>query len=135
MYSIGEIAKLSGVTAFTLRYYEKVGVLPAPHRQDGIRSYKEEDLQFIRFIHSLKQTGMSLEDIAAFTEDGCLLSQPAREGEELSGILHKRIQLLNGHVARLDEQMLQLKKVKELAQRKTAFYSAVLEGKNDSDRS
>ncbi|WP_231884623.1 MerR family DNA-binding transcriptional regulator [Paenibacillus elgii] len=33
MYSISDIARLSGITAFTLRYYEKIGVLPKPRRQ------------------------------------------------------------------------------------------------------
>ena len=74
MYSIGEMSKLTGITAFTLRYYEKIGVLPGPSRQNGIRRYDEQDLQFIRFIHGLKETGMGLEDIAAIAEDGCLLN-------------------------------------------------------------
>jgi MerR family transcriptional regulator, repressor of the yfmOP operon len=135
MYSIGEIAKLTGITAFTLRYYEKVGVLPEPRRQDGIRRYDAEDLQFIRFIHSLKQTGMSLEDIAAFTEDGCLLSPAKRDLVELHAAIRKRMDLLNRHMVRLDEQIRQLNTVKSLAQQKTAYYSAVLVGKTDSDRS
>jgi DNA-binding transcriptional MerR regulator len=132
MYSIGETSKLTGITAFTLRYYEKVGVLPEPRRQNGIRRYDEEDLRFIRFIHGLKQTGMSLEDIAAFTVDGCLLSQPKRDTKELSGTLEKRIGLLNRHMERLDEQIRQLETVKALAQTKNVYYSALLEGNDDA---
>ncbi|PUA39297.1 hypothetical protein C8Z91_10140 [Paenibacillus elgii] len=70
MYSISDIARLSGITAFTLRYYEKIGVLPRPRRQGGkeagIRQYDDSDLRLIRFIHGLKQTGMKLEVIMVF---------------------------------------------------------------------
>ncbi|WP_234490053.1 MULTISPECIES: MerR family transcriptional regulator [Paenibacillus] len=80
MYAISELAKLTGITAFTLRYYEKIGVLPKPRRHNGegagIRTYSEADLQMIRFIHGLKLSGMKLEDIAGFTGDGCLLTNP-----------------------------------------------------------
>lgn len=65
MYTISEIARLTGISAYTLRYYEKIGVLPDPTRQEGrkngIRRYSDQDLRFIRFIHGLKQTGMKLE--------------------------------------------------------------------------
>jgi DNA-binding transcriptional MerR regulator len=128
MYSIGEAARLTGITAFTLRYYEKVGVLPDPRRQAGIRRYDEQDLQYIRFIHGLKQTGMSLEDIAAFTEDGCLLSP--RKDIDLNGTLHKRIHKLNQHIEQLEQQIRQLETVKEIALEKSTFYSEMLNDQN-----
>ncbi|GFZ92715.1 hypothetical protein GCM10008018_43980 [Paenibacillus marchantiophytorum] len=45
MYSISDISKLIGITAYTLRYYEKIGLLPNPKRLDGkqygIRRYDD----------------------------------------------------------------------------------------------
>ncbi|PLS15689.1 hypothetical protein CVD28_21245 [Bacillus sp. M6-12] len=88
MYSIGDVSKLTGITAYTLRYYEKVGLLPNPSRQDGkengIRQYTEADLTFIRFINGLKRTGMKLEDIGKFMEEAVLL-------HEKSGIRKSKI--------------------------------------------
>lgn len=108
MYSIGDIARLSGLTPFTLRFYEKIGVLPKPRRQqgkkDGIRQYDDSDLQYIRFIHGLKQTGMKLEDIVAFTNDGCLL-HALEDHPHLDETLHKRIEILDRHLGDLDERM------------------------------
>ncbi|BBH22870.1 putative HTH-type transcriptional regulator YyaN [Paenibacillus baekrokdamisoli] len=130
MYSIGEMSKLTGITAFTLRYYEKVGVLPQPSRQNGVRRYDDQDLQFIRFIHGLKETGMGLEDIAAFTEDGCLLHQSKVDEDEHEGIrevLQKRLLILNQHIVKLEQHMRQLEKVKAVAQEKTAYYSLRLQ--------
>ncbi|MCM3268438.1 MerR family transcriptional regulator [Paenibacillus elgii] len=96
MYSISDIARLSGITAFTLRYYEKIGVLPRPRRQGGkeagIRQYDDSDLRLIRFIHGLKQTGIKLEDIMVFVKDGCLLAEQGETDFDVDGTLQKRIE-------------------------------------------
>jgi len=125
MYSIGEIAKLTGITAFTLRYYEKAGVLPKPRRQDGQRSYDEQDLQYIRFINGLKETGMSLENIAAFTEDGCILTRNDSDMDNRE-ILYKRINMLDEHIGLLDEKIKRLEVVNAVALEKRALYSVML---------
>lgn len=124
MYSIGEISKLTGITAFTLRYYEKIGVLPKPDRQEGIRRYDDQDLRYIRFIHGLKQTGMSLEDIAAFTNEGCLLDLTDQD-VDIGGTIQKRIHMLDQHIDYLDQQIRQLEAVKAIAQEKSEFYSTM----------
>ncbi|MCR8634333.1 MerR family transcriptional regulator [Paenibacillus radicis (ex Xue et al. 2023)] len=125
MYSIGEISKLTGITAFTLRYYEKIGILPKPGRQDGMRRYDDQELQFIRFIHGLKQTGMSLESIAAFTKDGCILTLNDQD-VDISGSLQDRISMLARHIDQLEQQIKHLETVKEIAQEKSRFYSNML---------
>ena len=130
MYSISEVSRLTGITAFTIRYYEKIGVLPNPQRQsgkkNGIRQYDDQDLRFIRFIHGLKQTGMKLEDIAAFAEDGCLLTQNDQE-IDINDTLRKRIEILEQHIEQLQRQISHLDAVKEIAQNKKTFYSALLQ--------
>lgn len=130
MYSIGEISKLTGISAYTLRYYEKMGLLPNPYRldgkQNGIRQYNDQDLRFIQFVYGLKQTGMKLKDITLFAEDGCLLTQNDQQIEDIQGILHKRIELLNKHVNLLEQQLEQLENVMTLANEKRSFYLAML---------
>lgn len=130
MYSIGEVAKLTGITAFTLRYYEKIGVLPGPPRlagkENGVRRYSDEDLRFIRFVHGLKQTGMRLEDIAEFAADGCLLTQD-NQAIDVNDTLHKRIDILERHIQQLQRQISHLDAVKAIAQDKKNFYSALLD--------
>ncbi len=125
MYSIGEISKLTGISAYTLRYYEKIGLLPNPYRLDGkqkgIRQYDDQDLRFIRFIYSLKQTGMKLNDITLFAEDGCLSIQNDQEIDDIQDILYKRIEILDKHVNLLEQQMKQLENVKTLAHEKRTF--------------
>lgn len=107
MYSIGEAARLTGISAYTLRYYEQIGLLHSPQRlggkPDGARQYDEQDVRFIQFIYGLKQTGMKLEDT-----------------------LHKRIGMLDRHLARLDAQIKQLESVRKIAEEKRSMYDAML---------
>jgi len=61
---IGEVAKQTGVSIETLRYYEKQGLVDSPSRTDaGYRLYGERAVQQIEFIISAKNLGFSLKDI------------------------------------------------------------------------
>lgn len=57
-YTISEVAKKMGISAHTLRYYEKEGLLPFIERNEsGIRRYKASDFEHLALIHCLKETG------------------------------------------------------------------------------
>lgn len=61
---IGELARASGITARTVRYYEGIGLLPRPPREpSGYRRYGSDDLSRLPFIVGAKALGLSLEDI------------------------------------------------------------------------
>ena len=58
MYSIQDVSKKTGLTAHTLRYYEKEGLIPSVERsQGGFRQYTDEDLEALGLICCLKNTG------------------------------------------------------------------------------
>ncbi len=62
-YSRGQLAKLSGVKAETIRYYESIGLLPAPERgSNNYRLYGQEHLSRLRFIRHTRELGF---DVAA----------------------------------------------------------------------
>ena len=67
--SIGALAKASGLSAHTLRYYERVGILqPADRTPAGHRLYRAEDFAWLEFVLRLKATGMPLADIRRYAE-------------------------------------------------------------------
>jgi len=67
LYSIGTVAKKTGLSSYTLRYYEKAGLTPFVKRDDhGRRIFNDDDLDLLALIRCLKQTGMTLEDIRQF---------------------------------------------------------------------
>ncbi len=61
---IGELAKRSAVTVQTVRFYERLRLLPEPQRKDsGYRVYSESDLKRLRFVRQAKSLGFSLDEI------------------------------------------------------------------------
>lgn len=63
--SIGAVAKQSGFSIDTIRFYEREGLLPEPERRpSGYRVYQEDVLVYLRFIERAKELGFSLEEIA-----------------------------------------------------------------------
>lgn len=66
---IREMAKRTGLSEDTLRYYERIGILPAvPRNASGIRNYAEYHVQYMALVSSLKSSGMTLEDIQQYME-------------------------------------------------------------------
>jgi MerR family mercuric resistance operon transcriptional regulator len=63
-FSIGELSKQSGVNIETIRYYEKIGVMPAPSRSaGGYRIYGADHLKRLSFVRRSRQLGFSLDEI------------------------------------------------------------------------
>lgn len=66
--TIGEIAKKTDLPESTLRYYEKKGLIKVARDSGGRRDYEESDIEWIKFIRRLKETGMLLKDIKLYAE-------------------------------------------------------------------
>lgn len=61
------LAEAAGCHVETIRYYEKIGLLPRPERTaSGYRAYRKEDAQRLRFIVRSRALGFSLEDVRSF---------------------------------------------------------------------
>ena len=71
---IGELARRSGLSAHTIRYYERIGLLPPPDKNaSGHRDYDVSILTWIDFLGRLKATGMPVREMlryAALREQG-----------------------------------------------------------------
>lgn len=66
--TIGEISKKTNLTESTLRYYEKKKLIQVSRDAKGRREYMENDIEWIKFICRLKETGMLLKDIQHYSE-------------------------------------------------------------------
>lgn len=95
--SIAEVAELTGVTAHTLRYYERIGLVDVPRDGAGRRVYSQHEVGRIVFVTRLRLTAMPIREIQAYF---ALVAQG--QGTEA-----QRLELLQRHrrevVARLDE--------------------------------
>jgi DNA-binding transcriptional MerR regulator len=121
--TIQEVAEQTGISTYTIRFYEKAGVLPPIKRMpNGIRHFTEADVVFLRFLMQLKQTGMSLEDIMEFTEDGCMRERLHRGDNIPAFVVDKRLAILRRHQQRLYEQRRNLDELLEAVEQKLDFY-------------
>jgi DNA-binding transcriptional MerR regulator len=98
--SIGELAKRTGVSTRTIRYYEELGILPTPERTTGgTRRYPKEYVFYVEGARSLKELGFGLDEIAElgkFALTGTWDSERGREilVKKLAELEH-RIRVLN----------------------------------------
>jgi DNA-binding transcriptional MerR regulator len=96
LYTIEETAHLSGVSAHTLRYYERIGLLePVGRAASGHRRYNDSDLGSVRFLTLLRQTGMGIRDMQRFVA-------LTRAGE---GTVPDRVAVLEAHRDALAQQI------------------------------
>lgn len=95
-YSIGQVAQKTGLTAHTLRYYEKEGLLPFVKKSgSGLRVFSDNDLGWLAMIECLKETGMSLKGIKQYIDW-------FREGDET---LPQRLEMFREQKNRVEEQI------------------------------
>lgn len=67
LYTAGEAAKILGIPASTLRYYDKEGLLPELERSSGgMRMFRDSDFASLRLIQCLKKAGLPLKEIRDF---------------------------------------------------------------------
>ncbi|NOU78275.1 MerR family transcriptional regulator [Paenibacillus sp. LMG 31459] len=112
-WKVGELAKLTGLTVRTLRFYDQTGLFSPSGRTDsGHRLYNEADLSQLQQIVSLKELGLSLEEIKSILG-----------GEQISAL-----EIVNLQTGRVKEQIRQqqilleqLQHVSKLMQGKTAL--------------
>lgn len=99
-FTISELARRSGVPATTLRYYERIGVIPPASRSDsGYRLYDERTLARLAFVQRAKALGVTLDDLADLVRlwDG---AECAPVQERLRSMVHEQ---RGATRARLDE--------------------------------
>jgi len=108
---IGQLAKLSGTTTKTIRYYELLGLLHEPERTDsGYRLYEEQDVERLTFIRKAKSLGFSLTDIG---ETLTLYDSQQAPCIHVLALLDRKIQEIEQLVIELQElrqELLRLRK-------------------------
>jgi DNA-binding transcriptional MerR regulator len=99
--TIGELAKRTGVATSALRYYEQLGLIPAPVRVSGQRRYPESAVGLVGMALLLRDVGFSLRESKAF-----LGSRPSAVDSWRS--------LAQGKLADLDEQIAKAQTAKDV---------------------
>lgn len=99
-YRIGEISERLGVSIDTLRYYEKIGLLPTVARSaSGIRKYDDEDLARLRFIRRAQTMNFSLSEIAGLLK---LRENPRQARDEVRELTRHKLAEIEARLNELD---------------------------------
>lgn len=118
--NISEAAKQTGLTAVTLRYYEREGLIPPVTRKNGgVRNYSQEDITWIHYVKHMRQAGLSVEALADYvhlikegegTEEARMniLLEERAQLEAKYEELGKTLQRLGGKIANYEERELSL---------------------------
>ncbi|MCF6471580.1 MerR family transcriptional regulator [Nonomuraea sp. MG754425] len=97
--TIQEAARRSGLSAHTLRYYERIGLIHSVGRNSsGHRDYAEEDLRWLEFLTRLRTTGMPIAEM-------CRYAELRRRGPHTAD---ERRELLESHRERVSSRIAQL---------------------------
>ena len=120
-YTIGQVAKLTGLSISTIRYYDKEGLLNGINRKSGIRSFNDKDLNTIRVIECLKNSGMLIKEIRDFM----------KLCEEGDSSLNERYNFFLDQEKKVQDQIKSLNQTLKLIKFKLFYYRGLNEWKNE----
>src|SRR5262245_53950864 len=115
--TIQRAAAETGLSADTLRYYERIGILPGIGRSEsGHRRFTDADMGWIKLVQCLRATGMPLEDLHRYAE---LVQEGDHTAEE-------RLRLLEDHRCRIETELSELMVALDLVDKKIAGYAQLV---------
>lgn len=107
---IGELGQATGVDVETIRYYEKVGVLPKPARTGGnYRRYNDQHADRLKFVRHCRSLDMTLEEIRVLLQ---FRDAPESNCGEVNHLLDEHIGHVNERIAALTELAKELHKLR-----------------------
>jgi DNA-binding transcriptional MerR regulator len=122
--TVKDLARQAGVSPHTVRYYDRVGLLPTPPRSpSGYRLYTPEGVERLRFIRGAKHLGLRLQDIAQLLEVMDRGQCPCGHTEAL----------LRGRLAEIDEEIAGLARLRDELARLLETHPATTRPGTDPD--
>jgi Cu(I)-responsive transcriptional regulator len=107
--SIGTLARRTGTKVETIRYYERIGLLPAPARTEGnFRLYAARDLERLSFIRRGRDLGFSLDEVRALLRLADDRAQPCAEVDRIARLHLTEVERKLADLAALRAELKQL---------------------------
>jgi DNA-binding transcriptional MerR regulator len=118
--TIQEVAEATGLSAHTLRYYERIGLIhPIDREQNTHRRYTSDDVGWIDFLTKLRATGMSIKDMQKYAD-------LQRQGDET---LPQRVEMLKSLRDKVEAHMDELNENLKLIYYKIDIYEKIVREK------
>jgi MerR family redox-sensitive transcriptional activator SoxR len=97
LLTIGQVADRAGLNASHIRFYERIGVLPAPQRVSGQRRYRDDVLHRLSIIDVAQRAGLTLDEIAPLTGPG---NRSADAGRHIRKLADEKLPHVDALIAR-----------------------------------
>jgi len=115
--TIQEVSQATGLSAHTLRYYERIGLIHSIEREENTRRiYTEDDIGWIDFLLKLRATGMSIKEMQKY-------AKLQRQGDET---LPQRVEMLKSLQAKVETRMSELNEHLKLICYKIEIYQQIV---------
>ena len=116
--TIQQVAEETGLSAHTLRYYERIGLIhPINREKNSHRRYTRHDVGWVDFLNKLRATGMSIQQMQAY-------AALQRKGDST---LAQRVAMLKAHRDAVEAHMAELRKNLDIIHWKVEVYEGMLE--------
>jgi DNA-binding transcriptional MerR regulator len=125
---IGDLSRAAGVNIETIRYYERIGVLPKATRQvNGRRTYSQDDARRLGFIRHARDLGFDLADVRTLL---ALKEQPEASCEDASRIAQAQLEAVENRIAKLQSLRAELSRMLTECQNGVVAECRVIEALN-----
>jgi DNA-binding transcriptional MerR regulator len=115
--TIQQVAEATGLSVYTLRYYERIGLIhPISRAENTHRRYTPNDIGWIAFLNKLRATGMSIQQMQAYAE-------LQRQGDSS---LPQRLEMLKEHQRKVEARMAELQEHLKYIHYKVGVYEAIV---------
>ena len=121
-YTISEIAKLMGVSTYTLRFYDKEGLFPNVKRVNGIRIFEDKDFEWLRVLNCLRNINMPIKKMKEYVE-------LCQKGDEF---LKDRLKMIEEQEESINAQIKTLEYYKQEIYFKKKYYEEAIKAGSES---
>ena len=121
MYTIGQVSEMFNIPVSTLRYYDREGLFPGMERKSGIRKFSDNEIEALRVIECLKASGLEICEIKQFME----------WSTKGSATYQQRKQLFETRLKKVEEEMDNLQKTKDMLKYKCWYYETAIQDGNE----
>jgi DNA-binding transcriptional MerR regulator len=118
VYTVKQVAEKMGISAYTLRFYDKEGLFPNLSRDEhNVRLFSDKDLEWVHTVQCMRETGMPLAEIKEYVQLSMLGNST----------IPKRFRMIRNQVQKAEQELAAMEKRIHTLKRKVEYYSGLLE--------
>ncbi len=124
---IGEVAKQTGLSVKSVRYYHDIGLVCGQRNDAGYRVYQHRDIESLKFVHQCRDLGFSLEDCQLLLD---LRNNEHRNAEEVKLLTSKQLAYVDSKISQLQNLRSQLQQMLSQCQGGEQPHCAIIDSLN-----